>query len=180
MSEDAVDFLRRQHTDIRNLFDALDKPVGDRAETFQCLVRLLAVHETAEEMVVHPAVRSEVPEGDALTDARLAEEDAAKKMLSDLESMDFGTPEFEAQLAFFKKAVLDHADHEERKVFPRLREHLDANTLETLRTALIAAEAIAPTHPHPHGPEGAIGNLIVGPFVAVADRVRDAITAIKR
>ena len=44
-----------------------------------------------------------------------------------------------------------------------------------MRTALEKAEKMAPTHPHTHGPESAIGNMIVGPFVAVADRVRDAI-----
>jgi hypothetical protein len=25
------------------------------------------------------------------------------------------------------------------------------------------------------GPDGAVGNLVVGPFVAVADRIRDAL-----
>lgn len=182
MSEDAITFLERQHGDVRNLFDAL-KSGGedreDRKDTFQCLVRLLAVHETAEEMVVYPAVRSQVPNGSELADARIAEEDQAKQLLSDLEKLGPDAPDFDTKLAAFERAVLEHAEHEEMEVFPKLREHLDAGTLETLRAALIAAEAIAPTHPHPHGPDSAIGNLMVGPFLAVADRVRDAISAVR-
>ena len=37
------------------------------------------------------------------------------------------------------------------------------------------AEAMAPTHAHRMAPESAIGNLLVGPFVSMVDRVRDAI-----
>jgi hypothetical protein len=32
---------------------------------------------------------------------------------------------------------------------------------------------MAPTHPHPHGPTSGIGNQLVGPFVAMVDKVRD-------
>jgi hypothetical protein len=34
---------------------------------------------------------------------------------------------------------------------------------------------MAPTRPHPHAPSSATGNLIVGPPLAVFDRIRDAI-----
>jgi hypothetical protein len=42
-----------------------------------------------------------------------------------------------------------------------------------------AAEAIAPTRPHP-GVESPMANLAVGPFVSLLDRVRDAIKAALR
>jgi hypothetical protein len=48
-----------------------------------------------------------------------------------------------------------------------------------MRTSLEAAEAMAPTHPHPHGAESAVGNMVVGPFVAVVDKVRDALRSRK-
>ncbi len=44
-----------------------------------------------------------------------------------------------------------------------------------MATGLGAAESLAPTHAHPHGPESAIANIVVGPFVAVAEKVQDAI-----
>jgi hypothetical protein len=39
----------------------------------------------------------------------------------------------------------------------------------------LLAEKFAPTHAHRMAPESAVGNLLVGPFVAMVDRVRDAI-----
>ena len=38
-----------------------------------------------------------------------------------------------------------------------------------------SAENTAPTHAHSMSPESATGNIAVGPFVAIADRARDAI-----
>ena len=58
---------------------------------------------------------------------------------------------------------------------PLLRRSLDADTLQSMRSAFETAERMAPTHPHPHGPESAIANVLVGPFVAVVDQVRDAL-----
>ncbi|MDQ1437301.1 MAG: hypothetical protein QOK43_930 [Acidimicrobiaceae bacterium] len=49
--------------------------------------------------------------------------------------------------------VLDHADAEEREVCPLLHAHLAADEL---------------------APESATGNVILGPAVALFDRVRDA------
>jgi hemerythrin superfamily protein len=178
--KDAIAFLKEQHDQVRSLMNTVASGAGDQAENFQDLVRMLAVHETAEEMVVYPAVRASVPDGRPLADARVAEESAAKDMLSELEKIGVADSSFDAKFATFASAVQDHAEHEEKEVFPKLRDNLEKGTLETMRAALVVAEAAAPTHPHPHGPDGAIGNMVVGPFVAIADRVRDALGAIKR
>ncbi len=59
--DDVVALLMRQHGDIRNLFDEVEATEGEeRRDAFRRLVRLLAVHETAEEEVVHPFVRRSV------------------------------------------------------------------------------------------------------------------------
>ena len=172
---DAVDLLTAQHDEVRQLFAQLDGGGAGRSDLFDCLVRLLAVHETAEEEVVYPALRRTGPEGERVAEARKAEEDEAKTMLADLEKLGVDGEGFDVQLELLRTAVLAHADSEEREVFPLLRRSLDAETLQSMRTALDAAERMAPTHPHPHGPESALGNLLVGPFVAVVDKVRDAL-----
>lgn len=172
---DVVDLLEAQHRDVRQLFDQLEGGGAERAETFECLVRLLAVHETAEEEVVYPALRSVGPDGDRIADARTSEEGQAKYALSELESLGVGAQEFSEKLAAFRLHVMEHAASEEREVFPVLRRSLEDDTRRAMRTALEAAEQMAPTHAHPHAPESALGNLITGPFVAVVDKVRDAI-----
>jgi hemerythrin superfamily protein len=172
---DVVEFLEAQHDEIRTLFaDLRSASAADKGDVFQCLVRLLAVHETAEEMAVHPAVRR-AEGGDAIVQRRLDEESEAKQMLADLEDMGVDDPRFSASLAAFEQAVLGHAEQEEQQEFPLLYEVHDEEVLRGMTSQVKVAEAMAPTHPHPHGPESATGNLLVGPFVSMVDRVRDAL-----
>jgi hypothetical protein len=70
--------------------------------------------------------------------------------------------------------VLDHAEREELEEFTRLERELDADDLNRMAKAVLAAEAIAPTRPHP-GVESAKLNFAVGPFASMLDRARDAI-----
>jgi hemerythrin superfamily protein len=147
-----------------------------RTELFDCLRATLAVHETAEEELVHPAARRAGGKGEEVVKARLAEEGEAKKALSELEKMGPGSTEFDEKFAQFKTAVEAHANAEEQELFPILEGALDADTLQAMTKKLEIAEKMAPTHPHPHGPEGALGNLVIGPFVAMADKVRDALS----
>ncbi|WP_443032516.1 hemerythrin domain-containing protein, partial [Streptomyces sp. DH18] len=78
--EDVVALLMRQHGEIRNLFDEVEHSSGDaRRDAFRRLVRLLAVHETAEEEVVHPFARRSLPGGEQVVEDRLQEEKAAKE-----------------------------------------------------------------------------------------------------
>jgi hemerythrin superfamily protein len=174
--KDAVSFLTEQHEQVRDLFAAIPKASGEeRRERFQTLVRMLAVHETAEEMVVYPALRNLGDEGVAVTEARLAEEDQAKKDLADLERIDPTSSAFDEPFRRFQTAVESHAEAEEREVFPFLERHKDDEQLQRMAAALQVAEGMAPTHPHRSAPESAIGNVLVGPFVSMVDRVRDAL-----
>ncbi len=172
---DVVDVIRAQHAQVRALFSRLDGLTGGAAlGPFQELTCLLAVHETAEEEVVYPALRK-APGGDSVAEARKAEEDKAKQALSDLESLGTDSAEFAGHLASFKTMVEAHAEAEEAEVLPLLRASSSPDELESMRKLFDAAEKAAPTHPHPHGPQSALGNLVVGPAVAIMDKVRDAL-----
>jgi hemerythrin superfamily protein len=169
---DAVALLLRQHEEIRTLFRRVEASKGERrAEEFDRLRRLLAVHETAEEQIVHPFVRHSGPRGDRIVEARLKEEKEGKRMLRDLERMGTSAPSFPPMFARFRAAILDHAEHEEREEFPELRRRGQAE-LRGMAAAIKAAEAMAPTHPHP-GVESATRNILFGGVVSVADRMRD-------
>jgi len=177
-TDDVVRFLTDQHNLIKDLFEEVLSASGDEAreKAFTELRQLLAVHETAEEMVVHPVARGEIGDGDAIVDARLAEENEAKQTLSKLEDMDMASAEFLTELTAFRDAVLEHAEAEEHEEFSKLARELDADNLKRMASAVRAAEAIAPTRPHP-GVESAKLNFAVGPFASMLDRARDAISA---
>jgi len=177
-TDDAVQFLTDQHNLIKDLFEEVFSASSDEArdKSFTELRQLLAVHETAEEMVIHPRARHELSDGDAIVDARLAEEHEAKEQLSKLEKMDIGSKEFITELTQFRDAVVDHAEHEESEEFNKLERKLSSDDLERMAKALQAAQAIAPTRPHA-GVESAKLNFAVGPFASMLDRARDLIKA---
>jgi hemerythrin superfamily protein len=175
---DVVDFLKHQHNLIKDMFDDVLHASDPKAReaAFVDLRQLLAVHETAEEMVVHPRARAEVADGESIVDARLKEEHEAKEQLSALEKMDMSSKEFLDELTKFRDAVIEHAEREENEEFNQLQAELNAQDLERMAGAVRAAEAIAPTRPHP-GVESAKLNFAVGPFASMLDRARDAISA---
>jgi hemerythrin superfamily protein len=170
---DVVDLLLTQHARIEEQFLLVIAAAGEaKQQAFDDLVRLLAVHETAEEEVVHPLSRTVADAGDALVDDRLAEERQAKEMLKALVDADIDSDGFVASLLLLRNAVLTHARHEERYEFPHLRAKVPADRLRRLADVVRAAEAAAPTRPHP-GAESATANLVAGPALAAADQARD-------
>ncbi|MEV0322693.1 hemerythrin domain-containing protein [Streptomyces sp. NPDC050658] len=172
---DVVELLKAQHTRIRALLDEVAAAKGDeRKQSFQELVRLLAVHETAEEEVVHPFARRSINGGELVVKDRVEEEEHAKRALSQLDGMDPDSPEFLDLFAALRQDVLAHADAEERHEFAHFARVADRSKLENLARAVKAAEALAPTRPHP-GTDTALKNMAVGPVAAVIDRTRDVV-----
>lgn len=174
-STDVVKFLAKQHERIKTLFtETLNASGGERAEPFTQLRWLLAVHETAEEEIVHPRAKRELDNGGEVVDKRLSEENEAKHVLAQLEDMDVGSQEFADQLTELRDSVVAHAGDEENQEFSKLEQELSNQDLERMGRTVKLAEAIAPTMPHA-GIESQTGNLLAGPFAAMMDRARDAI-----
>jgi hemerythrin superfamily protein len=172
---DVVDFLMGQHDQIKSLFAAALSASGEeREKAFVRLRRLLAVHETVEEEIVHPRAKRKIANGDAVVGQRLEEEHEAKTVLAQLEKLDVDSEEFTRLLTELRDDVLAHAHQEEKDEFTRLGQELSNHELESMGRAAKLAEAIAPTRPHA-GVESQLANLVAGPFAAMLDRARDAI-----
>ena len=173
--DDVVALLTRQHGDIRNLFDEVERTTGEERRTaLRRLVRLLAVHETAEQEVVHPFARRLFEGADEVVRERLAEEEGAKETLAVLDGMDPEAPDFLPTLRALRADVIHHARAEERYEFREIRRYAEPEALAPLAQAVRAAEAMAPTRPHPNV-QGAPANLLTGPVAALMDRTRDAV-----
>jgi hypothetical protein len=172
---DAIDLLLEQHAAIERLLLLAAGSTGDdKRDAFNDLVRLLTVHETAEEELVHPLASTLVEGGDALINNRLVEERQAKKMLAALVDAGPDDEGFDTALLMLRDAVLAHTRREERYEFTQLRQRVPAEQLRALAGLVGAAEAVAPTRPHP-GAESAIANITLGPALAVIDRLRDLV-----
>ncbi len=181
VQDDVVDVLHAQHQRIREMFDRLGATSGaEKRETFEGLVRVLAVHEVAEEELVHPLARRETAAGQQVVGARLDEERQIKRSLAELHSLGTDHPDFDVRVAQLRDAVLAHARQEEHDELPHLRQTVSVNNLQRLASIVLAVERrAAPTRPHPDVPAPAAPNLLLGPPLSVFDRVRDALRDVR-
>ncbi|CAM4083785.1 protein [Mycobacterium basiliense] len=174
-ANDVVDFLIGQHEQIKSLFtETLSASGTQRERSFVELRRLLAVHETVEEEIVHPRVKRKIADSRAIVGKLIEEEHEAKRKLQELETMEVDSTEFTRELTMLRDAVLKHAEHEERDEFTKLAEQLSNEELQMMGRAAKLAELVAPTRPHA-GVESQLANMVAGPFAAMLDRARDAI-----
>jgi hemerythrin superfamily protein len=172
---DAIRILLEQHARIRELFDAVSSGGHEaKSRTFDELRALLAVHETAEEMVLRPVSRDTA--GEAVAEARMHEEADAAKVLAELEKMDADSPDFDQTLHALRTAVYDHAEREETEEFPAILRECDEARRASMGKLIRAAESVAPTHPHPSTVGSTAAQWAAGPFASLVDRTRDAIT----
>jgi hemerythrin superfamily protein len=177
---DVIRVLLEQHARIRELFtDVKSAMGGHKRQAFDELRALLAVHETAEEMVLRPISKGAA--GEAVVTARNKEEDEATKVLKDLERMDVSSNLFGRKIAMLETMVVQHAENEESQEFPHVLAQCDAEMRQSMGKALKGAEAIAPTHAHPStAGESPAAHMVIGPFISLVDRARDAISRSSR
>lgn len=172
---DVIRVLLEQHARIHELFADVKSSTGEhKQQAFDELRALLAMHETAEEMVLRPV--SQDMAGASVADARNHEEQEANKVLARLEDMDCASAEFDALFGTFEAAVEQHAAKEEHEEFPVVLAHSDEAKRQRMGSQVKAAEAIAPTHPHPSTAGSPAAQWTVGPFASLVDRTRDAIS----
>ena len=171
---DVIRILLEQHVRIRELFvDVRSAMGGHKRQAFDELRALLAVHETAEEMVLRPVSQSAA--GEDVADARNEEEAEANKVLKKLEGLDCSSAEFDETLAEFEKSVDEHAEKEETEEFPYILAECDPDKRASMGKQIRAAESIAPTHPHPSTAGSPGAQWAVGPFASLVDRTKDLI-----
>ena len=171
----ATQLLRQRHKEIEDLFRRTLAASGDeRRELFDCLRATLAVHETTEEMFVHPIGRRVGGEkGARIVEDRLAEERDATKTLKELEDLGSDGDQFATRLTMFQRAVHEHAENEEHELFPLIDSDCSQQDLASLADAILAGEQLAPTHAHPHAGQNPLALMLVGPFAAMVDKSRD-------
>jgi hemerythrin superfamily protein len=171
---DVIRILLEQHARIRELFDEIKGAGGvHKQHLWDELRQLLAVHETAEEMILRPVTRRVASED--VAKARNDEEAEANEVLAELEKLEPGSPDFERQFALFEQSVDQHAEKEEHEEFPQVLAECSETERENMGRMLKAAEATAPTHPHPSSAGSTTAQWVAGPFSSLADRAKDAI-----
>jgi hypothetical protein len=169
---DVVDVLLTQHAlleeQFRTVAAATRKP--ERKAAFAELARLLTVHETIEQELVHPEAAGDT-EAEVVAE-RVEEEQRADEVLAELFEIEVNDPDFPTLLQGLKESVLAHATREERYEFPRLRHAGPPERLRELADAVTEAFLAAPAKLAP-------ADDPVTALAAVREQVRQAIRSVR-
>jgi hypothetical protein len=175
-----VDLLLLQHRQQRVILDELHGAAGERgAVSFQHLARMLAMHESVEEIVLYPAVRANLPDGHRLARLATDQEEALKDAVADLQDGDLVRGHHLSTLASrnglraLEDMVHAHHEFEERQIIAALAHFQDGPQLGGLASAFEMATHLAPTRGHRHAPTGALADVLLGTPVAIVDKLRD-------
>ncbi len=108
--------------------------------------------------------------------ARNAEEKESNVVLAQLQHLDPDSVDFERRLVGFREMVLSRTRRRRSaRSSPSSLAHCDPDERRRLGERLRAAEAIAPTRPHPSVAGSPVAQWAVGPVASLVDRTRDAI-----
>ncbi|MFY1637924.1 hemerythrin domain-containing protein [Solwaraspora sp. WMMB335] len=136
---DLVDLLISQHEQVRDLFRQLAAaPDTDRERLLRRLVRVIAWHESIEEVIVHPIVLGRVMYAEHLVARREQEEHQAKHDISALYLLGVDHPDFSQRCAQLAADLQRHLLHEETEEFPALR--LGSSPAELHRLATVVTQ----------------------------------------
>jgi hypothetical protein len=171
-----VDVIAEQHRTLTELCDRLTAAGDDRRRVAEVVVAALSRHLSAEEQYLYPAVRRVVPDGDRLADRELAEDHELLVTLRRLDGARPKDPAFAEVARDVRAAVRRHVEADAAELLPLLTQMAPVEDLIRIGNRVELAEEAAPTRPHPGTPSRPPWNKVVDPVVAVADKVRDAVS----
>ncbi len=137
----ATQLLKKDHDNVKQLFQRFDK-ASDRAdETKQKLVeeieRELEAHTTIEEEIFYPAVQDEAPSAKDVVQEAYEEHNVAKSLLRELGSMASDDDQYDAKVKVLQENVEHHIQEEEGEMFPKA-EQLGDERLKELGSEMMA------------------------------------------
>lgn len=176
--EDVVDVLSQDHTEAQGLIPRIRASAdpAERRDLADVLISELVRHSVAEEMIVYPVMRKELPDGEEAVAHDTEEHKELERTMKELEGTDAGDPRFDALIDSLEQVLRDHVEDEEGEQFPKLRARVSRDELVRMGDAVQAAKKVAPTRPHPDAPNSALFHLTVGPGVGLVDRLRDKLS----
>lgn len=138
-NSDAIGIIMQDHVRIGQMLDALDKKLySNMAESrtlFKELKDFLVKHETMEQTVWYPELEKQATLKTIIADLK-QEEDNASKALKEIDGLS-NDNEWVSKVKSLKTAVEQHAQDEETKLFPKVKELLDASQLNAIGKKLM-------------------------------------------
>jgi hypothetical protein len=184
---DVFEVLKKDHDEVKAMLNRLaDGPTATSGATGEQLAQRKRLvddliieesrHEAAEQQHFWPAMRALGPEGDRVADQAIEQETAGEATLDKLDAVGPDDQRFESLLATFASDARAHTAFEEAHAWPLLSATLSQQESAELADKITQAKKTAPTRPHPKVPPQRGALKTAGPLMAMADKLRDALT----
>lgn len=169
---------KRDHVRLDQLLRQLGQaPPGQEPAVLLSMYRLVFPHAFAEESVLWPTIRRVLPDGHALTLQVEIEHQQINELVTRLEQLEPGSPEYRALLPRLVTLLQEDVRDEEDELLPRLQARLTVAQLRWLGLAWEAVRRIAPTRAHPVVARRPPGNVLSALPLSLLDRCRDLVDA---
>lgn len=131
---DIIDLVIQDHHEVALLFERLQaaKDVSERSELFNEVKGELTRHATAEERVLYPRVKKEVPDGKEETTGATEEHDQIRASLKEVEEHDPASDLFVLAVAQLIATTKHHVGVEEEELLPNFQKNSDLSEREEL------------------------------------------------
>jgi len=131
----AIEMLREDHQKVKDLFEHFESnESANKKEIVDAALKELEIHTTLEEEIFYPAARKALDEmrdeeGDDAIDEAWEEHHVVKLLSAELKKMRSSDERYDAKFTVLAESVKHHIQEEEGELFPKLREHIDAEEL---------------------------------------------------
>lgn len=173
--EDILRVILEQHQRILELFIGVRSATGEaRMDALSELRALLMVHETAEQLVVHPVTSDTL--GPDFVERLTQAENEMTTAIGQLEDIPPEHGQFIENLDALEAMILDHFYVEETEELPNLLDQCPIEDRLRLGRRALAGAKLLPTRPHPAlDGAGRAATAVAVPIASLIDRARDAI-----
>jgi hemerythrin-like domain-containing protein len=179
---DFIEMLIEDHSEAENMFSTIEhlngqprtpEKLDELRERTNTLILKLVKHSVAEEECLYPMVRERLVNGDEIADTEIAEHALAEETMKQLDGLSPSNLDYAKTVRTLAGQIREHVGTEEARLLPALGGELSQEERLRLGAQLERAKSMAPTHPHPSAPDRPPANKLLGPGVAIVDRVRD-------
>lgn len=176
---DAIQLLTDQHQKTDAAFQRYERlgkdATQERIDLAREIIDDLTRHAGIEEVAFYPTVKDALPDAADEIEEDLEEHQQAKELLARLDGTEPTGDDYDTTMRELIEAVRHHVQEEEQDLFPRVRQAMTAEELESLGDTLEKLMKVVPTRPHPSEPSTPPGNVLTGPLAGALDRLRDGI-----
>jgi Hemerythrin HHE cation binding domain len=138
---DALTLLKEDHDKMKELLSKVEgtteRGVKTREQLFTTVKEELTVHESIEEEIFYPALRSH-PKTKEIALEAYEEHHVVDMVMAEIESVPFDDERWSAKFTVMKENIEHHIEEEEKEMFEQAKQVFDRAELEALGERMMA------------------------------------------